>query len=218
MPKEYLKTSYKWQLRTAAVFNIAVFWSLVVSQADISTVPALLSTISLKDGLIATISPIACFVLDGLMSADLKARTIYWRWRNPLPGSQAFSRHLHREPRANPERLAAKWGPFPEDPNQQNRLWYTIYKSVEDEIRVHEAHRSSLYSRDLAAYAVLFLTILGSSTIIIGTPWPTASLYLAFLTLQYLGCISAARTYGVRFVRTVLAIASTSDSPPDDTN
>ena len=217
MPTEYLKTNYKWQLRTVAVFNIAIFWALVVSQADISTVSALLSSISLKDGLVATLSPIACFLLDGQMSADLKGANDLLAMAQPPPDSRAFSRHLQREPRADPERLADTLGPFPDDPSLQNRLSYSIYKSVEHEIRLPtQRDRASLYSRDLAAYTVLFLATLGLSTFVIDTPWPTANLYLSFLAVQYLVVMSAARTYGVRFVRTVLAIASTSDAPPND--
>ena len=41
-----------------------------------------------------------------------------------------------------------------------------------------------------------------------------ASWYLAFLFLQYLLIVVAARTYGIRLVCTVLAIASNTSMPP----
>lgn len=208
MNPEYLKDSYKWQLRTVAVLNVAVFWGVVVSRADFSAIGTLLSSISIKDGLVGLIAPIGTFVLDGLLSADVKASVVYWRSRHPLPGSRAFSEHLGKEVRADPTRLAQQWGAFPADPAEQNRLWYRIYKSVEQEIRVYEAHRAWLLSRDLTAYAVLFLAILGITTLISNAPWTIAGWYLVGLAVQYLAVMITARTYGVRFVRTVLAIAS----------
>lgn len=205
---EFLKDSYKWHLRTVTVVNVAVFWSVVVAGADFSEIRALLSAVSINDGIVGLVAPIATFIINGLLSADAKARVIYWRYSHPLPGSRAFSEHLDKEVRADPARLVQQWGALPDDPAAQNRLWYRIYKSVEEDITVREAHRAWLYSRDLNAYAVLFLTIFGTSTLISGARWAVAAWYLVALALQYIAVMTAARTYGVRFVRTVLAIAS----------
>ena len=208
MSTEYLKDSYKWPLRAMAALNVAIFLAVVFTRADFSEIGTLLSSISIKDGTVGLIASIGAFVLDGLLSADTKARIIYWKYTHPLPGSRAFSEHLGEEPRADPDRLAQQWGAFPDDPVEQNRLWYRIYKNVEEEIRVHEAHRAWLFSRDIAAYAVLFLAFFGIGTLISDTPWTSARWYLVGLAGQYLLAIAAARTYGVRFVRTVLTIAS----------
>ncbi|MXW06843.1 MAG: hypothetical protein F4Z87_01725 [Gammaproteobacteria bacterium] len=214
MAKEYLKSSYRWQLRVMAGINTTLFWLCIVSKTDISTVAAFLSSFSPKDGFIGIVSPIICFVLDGLLSAEMKARIIYWRWQNPLPGSFAFSYHLPREHRADPDRLARTWGKFPADPVQQNRLWYKIYNSVDSDIRVQEAHRVSLYSRDLTGFAGLFLVIFGFSTIIIDARSSISYLFILFLIIQYFVMMSAARRYGVRFVRTALSVASLREKSP----
>ena len=205
---EYLKNSYKRHLKAVAVLNLIIFWSVVVSAADFSEVGTLLASISLEHAIIALIAPIATFVLDGLFSADAKERLIFWRYRHPLPGSRAFTEHLPRETRADPVRLAEQWGTLPTEPDQQNRLWYRIYRSVDHEIRVHEAHRAWLFSRDLAAYAILFLSIFGCATVISDASWTVTAWYLSALAIQWLTITLAARTYGVRFVRTVLAVAS----------
>ena len=205
---EYLKDSYKSRLYLVAAINVAVFWALVVFRADLSMIWTLLSSISLKHGFIAVITPIGAFVLDGLLSADTKARVVYWRYTHPLPGSRAFSVHLKKETRADPERLVQQWGVVPNDPAEQNRLWYRIYRSVEKEIRVHEAHRAWLFSRDLTAYTVLFFVIFGIVTLVSYPLWPIGWWYLVGLATQYLTAMTAARNYGARFVRTVLAVAS----------
>ena len=205
---EYLKDSYKSRLYVVAAINVALFWVVVIFRADFSMIWTLLSSISLKDGIVGVITPIGAFVLDGLLSADTKARVVYWRFKHPLPGSRAFSVHLKKETRADPERLVRQWGVFPDDPAEQNRLWYRIYRSVEKELRVHEAHRAWLFSRDLTAYTVLFVVIFGIATLVSDALWPIGWWYLAGLTTQYVTAMTAARNYGVRFVRTVLAVAS----------
>ena len=207
----YLKDSYKTRLYVAVAINVALFWALVILHADLSMLWALLNTISLKDGIIGMITPIGAFVLDGLLSADTKARIVYWRYTHPLPGSRAFSVHLKQEPRADPERLAQQWGVFSDDPVEQNRLWYRIFGSVEKDIRVHEAHREWLFSRDLTAYTVLFLVAFGTATLVSGRLGPIGWWYLIGLATQYLAVMTAARNYGIRFVRTVLAVASQRD-------
>ena len=205
---EYLKQSYGFRLNAVLVINVAAFSVVVISDGDFSNLPNLLSSMSIKDGLIGLTAPIAAFMLDGLLSADAKARIVYWRYHHPLPGSRAFSVHLHQEPRADPDRLAHRWGVFPVDSIAQNRLWYRIYRSVEDEIRVLEAHRAWLFARDLAAYTALFFTLFGIATLTAGAQWGIASWYLIGLATQFAASMTAARTYGVRFVRTVLTVAS----------
>ena len=209
MPRsDYLKDSYKWHIRAVLVINVVAFWVVVVWHANLSQIVAVLESVSLKEGLLGLTSSVGAFVLDGLLSADAKARVVYWRLRHPLPGSRAFSEHLRTENRADPDSLENSWGRLPSDPAQQNRLWYRIYRSVEEESRVREAHRSWLFSRDLASHAFLFAVLFGVGALISDAPWNTAVTYLVALALQFTVAVAAARTYGVRFVCTVLAVAS----------
>ena len=197
------------------IANIAIFCGVVVSRADFSAIGAILNSLSIEDGIIGLIAPVATFVVSGLVSADTKARLVYWKYRHPLPGSRAFSEHLPREVRADPDRLARRWGPFPTESTEENRLWYRIFKSVEADIVVHEAHRAWLFSRDLNSYVLLFLGLFGISTLASEVPGETTVWYLLALLAQYLAVMLAARNYGVRFVRTVLAAASLIETNED---
>ena len=205
---KYLKHRCRRRLYTVLTINVALFWGVIVSQADFSTLPNLFSSLSIQDGVPGLIAPIVSFVLDGLLSADAKARIVYWHRLHPLPGSRAFSVHVHREPRADPHRLTQKWGAFPNNPTDQNRLWYRIYMSVDGQIRVQEAHYTWLFARDLTAHSALFVVFLGLATFFTGARFSVAFWYLFGLAMQYLAAMTAARTFGVRFVRTVLAVAS----------
>lgn len=205
---KYLKHSYQRRLNTVLFINVALFWVAIVSHSDISTLPDLFKSLSVKDGIAGLLTPIVAFILDGLLSADTKARIVYFRVRHPLPGSRAFSVHLFKEPRADPRRLTQIWGPFPNNPTEQNQLWYRIYITVENYIRVQEAHRAWLFSRDLTAYSIVFLFLFGPVALLSDTQWDVVSWYLLVLAVQFLATMTAARTYGVRLVRTVLAVAS----------
>lgn len=123
---DYLKDSYKSRLYTVATFNVALLGVVGTFRAGFSMFWTLLSSISINDGNIGLITPIGAFVLDGLLSADAKARVVYWRCTHPLPGSRAFSVHLEKETRADPDRLVQQWGVFPDDLEEQNRHWYRI--------------------------------------------------------------------------------------------
>lgn len=190
------------------VGNVVAFWIVIVSQGDFSSYLPLLNSISIKDGTIALVVPIVAFVLDGVLSSDAKARFVYWNYRHPLPASRAFNVHLPKEVRANPNQLAKSWGPFPSDPDEQNRLWYQIYTSMRQEARVREAHRSWLFARDLSAYSFQFLVIFGIGALASDAILSTVSRYLLGIFVQYVATMIAARNYGNRFVRTVLSVAS----------
>ena len=204
----YLKESYQKRLWIVVVINTVIFWGFVVLHADFSSIWTSISSISFNTGIAGLIAPTVVFLLDGLLSADTKARVIFWRFSHPLPGSRAFSIHLKNETRADPDQLVNRWGVLPDDPAEQNRLWYRIFRDVENEVRVYEAHRGWLIARDLTGFSFLFLVIFGTATLISDVPWTTASFYLSILAVQYLATMITARNLGIRFVRTVLAVAS----------
>ena len=204
MAKEHLKSSYKTTLWLFAVANVAIFWSAVIVR-DVSNLGQIFSSIGARDATFAALGPVAILVLSGIISASNKARVIYWRYTHPLPGCFAFTRYLPGEHRASRSVLEEKWGPLPTDPAEQNQLWYQMYRDVESEIRIHETHRDSLFSRDLTGYAVIFLVVFGVAAALSTLPWKTTGFYIGFLIVQYVALMVAARTYGVRLVCNVLA-------------
>jgi len=206
-----LKSTYRRNLTLFAALNISVFLAFLFSPMDFNSWKALYDSITLKDGLFLSLSPIATLVLSGLFSATTKASLVYWRYKYPLPGSQAFSVYMATDHRIDPKILEKKWGPLPTNPEDQNRVWYRIYKHVESDIRVQDSHRDWLFSRDLTSYSVLFLVVFVPSVIGSDANWRPTLIYAIIIVIQYITILIAARTYGKRFVCNILAIESQSD-------
>jgi hypothetical protein len=204
---ESLKNRYRKHLVTFLIVNVVFFalFSLGREMSDIQrTVDVLLS----EKGLFVALSPIMILVINGLMSADWKARLIFWKYSNPLPGSEAFTKYMHKDQRINAGYLHMHWGELPNDPISQNRLWYKMYRSVEDDVRVHEAHYDWLFARDLAAFSIMFLIVFSGIGFVIISNRTEYMYYFLGLVVQYLVVAVAAQTYGKRFVSNVLVCAS----------
>jgi hypothetical protein len=154
-----------------------------------------------------SIAPLLLFLLNGLVPSDVKAILVYWKFKHPLPGSRAFSNLSKNDHRVNREKLEERFGTLPEDPSNQNRLWYKIYRKNSNIIIVQNSHRSFLLARDLTSLSILFLFFLGLPILILGS-WPLNFFYFLVLILQYLIVCINAKNRGIRFVTNVLALES----------
>ncbi len=150
--------------------------------------------------------PFLVGILNGQVGADNKARLVFLRWQHPLPGSRAFSHYLHRDPRLDPAAVERLVGDLPREPVAQNRAWYAVYKTVKDVPEVADVHRHFLFARDYATFAAMLFCVAAPLSFWL-MPWRDAALYSILLVLQYLVASQAGRTYGTRFVTTVLAQA-----------
>jgi hypothetical protein len=152
-------------------------------------------------------------VLSGLLPADAKARLVFLRWRNTLPGHRAFTRYITGDPRIDPVAVqSAIGGPLPVDPVEQNRVWYRLYKTVENDPAIAQVHRDFLLTRDYTALAVLFLVFYGGAGYY-SIPSPKiATIYAVLLLIQCVVVRQAAFHYGIRFVTSVLARVGTNPS------
>lgn len=107
-----------------------------------------------------SIITIAALLINHLLSPDFKARIVFWRFWNALPGCRAFSRLVHQDPRIDIHALQIKLGSFPTTAKEQNALWYRLFKQHESNIAVKEAHQRFLFFRDIASMTVLVLVLL----------------------------------------------------------
>lgn len=163
---------------------------------------------SLGEALPAGLGLVLTGILNAQLPSDAKSRVVFMRWRNPLPGCEAFTRYAHSDPRVDPNALQREYGPLPTDPVQQNALWYKLYKSVESEPAVTQAHRAFLFARDYNCIALILLVTLGGAALLQVSSIRAALLYIGALAVQFLLTGQAARNHGRRLVSTVLALKS----------
>jgi hypothetical protein len=197
-------------LVAALAFDAIVLW-LVASQAPATELASAQSLA--KRAALVTLLPVPALLLSSLLSSNLKAVLVFWRWQHPLPGARAFTVHAPADPRIALDRLRKNVGEFPQDLREQNSRWYALYREVQDEASVRDSHGHYLLFRDLAAVSLLLmlavplalLAVASATGIVLGTA--------AFFLIQYLLAAQAGRVAGVRMVRNVLALHASLKPP-----
>ncbi len=161
---------------------------------------------------IAAVLGVATFLLQGLLSSDVKARMVFCRFRgNPYPGSEAFSKWMLRDPRIDPEIIRQRHGPLPQEPDRQNLLWYRLLKKHEEKAGIQDGHRRYLLARDLASNTLIFGFIAGIGVWLGKSPVWGKLVFDVGTMLVFALMIVVARNYGIRLVTTVLAAESSEE-------
>lgn len=200
-----LKDQYRWQLWIIVAVNTLFLYGVV--QANAIKVDGLRAIFTGAQNLLPIgVALIVATVLNGLLSADAKARVVFLRWRHALPGHRALSEHAPLDPRIDVAVLKKiHGGPLPIDPVEQNRTWYGMYKSIEHDSAVRQAHRDYLFMRDYTGLCAVFIAFYGAVGMFTIPSMKVGLMYLAVLAAQFVVVRQAACNYGTRFVTTVLA-------------
>lgn len=148
-------------------------------------------------------------VLNGLVDPNTKARLVFWRWHNPLPGSRAFSELAKNDRRIDLDKiLRAEDEDLLKSPEKQNLVWFNhYYKPIKNDPSVMSNHRDYLFTRDYASLSFVFLVLMSSLGYVYSETWNTVLCYIILMLGQYLAVRWAATKYGERLVTTVLANA-----------
>jgi hypothetical protein len=155
---------------------------------------------------LSVLLPVPILFLSYVLSQSQKATIVFWRLKNPMPGSRAFSVHAPADVRINMAALKTNVGEFPVDEREQNSMWYRLYKLVENDTAVLESHQNFLMFRDIAAMSLLLVVLAPIALLLAGFSGRTVVWCSAFFLAQYLITALASRNNGIRFVQNVLAI------------
>lgn len=206
--------------KTLKAQNIGWIWAVVAGDAlalAAIAFPSMLDQAAswLGSGRIAgaSIAPLVVLLLNSLLPSSIKEILVFWRVRDVLPGNRAFSVHAPGDPRIDLERLRAAAGDFPTDPRDQNALWYRLFKKVNGDPIVAEAHRYFLLFRDLAALSIVLAVVAPTALYAVGAASVAIWSALGFFLIQYGATAIAARHHGVRLVTNVLALHGAADDP-----
>ena len=207
-----IKSRYRGRL-TAFVACMALLVFVVFSGSDVQRAILAGRWIELVqlEHLLSLALPFAALILDGIVTSNVKAVLVYWKWRNPLPAHQAFTVHGRNDSRVDMSALEEEHGPLPSDPAEQNQLWYRLSKSTADRPSVDEAHCAWLLARDLTSLTFVLLVVTAGLTASFRfNGWEWMVLVGAQLSL-YVLLRQVAANKGTRLVTTVLAEAATQE-------
>lgn len=165
----------------------------------------LFSQLNSKNSILIAAAPLLSFVLSGVISPNLKYNIIFWKIKNPLPGTRVFTKIAPQDVRIDLEVLKRKLNRIPEDPTEQNKLWYRLYKEIEDATSVRLAHKNFLLARDLATISFIFLVLTPWTVLFITKNINISGIYSLILLVEYVVFCIVAQNEGNRFVCNVLA-------------
>jgi hypothetical protein len=207
-PGKSLKEQNRWQLWIVVAANSLFLYGVV--EANAIRIDGLRAIFTDSSNLLPVgFAVVIATVLNSLLSPEAKARVVFFRWHHALPGHRAFTHHANSDPRIDIASLVSSHGrAFPVDPLAQNRAWYRIYKTVENETAVRQVHRDYLLLRDYCGLCVLFIAFYGAAGVYAIRSARVATLYILLLILQYGVVRLAASNSGIRLVTTVLAQAA----------
>lgn len=164
------------------------------------------SKLAVERALLSTLLIVPLLFLSYFVPQNYKHRLVFWRWNNPLPGSEAFTRYAPLDDRIDINALRKNVGAFPTTPREQNTLWYRLYKEVITDVTVVESHQNFLLFRDIAAMSLVVTFIAPVVGLFAQVGMQVITTIVIFFIFQYALFILPARNCGVRTVQNVLAI------------
>jgi hypothetical protein len=201
-----LKAGNMTWLVSLALLDIAML--LVFASPTVIDATSLTLLMGMRAALMMVL-PMAVLLLSGLVPHNVKATLVYWKLKNVLPGHEAFTKYGPADPRVDMAALRKNVGALPSEPAGQNAFWYKLYRRVESETPVVDAHKMYLLWRDAAALSLPLIIALPLLLRWNGASTNAAWIACAIFAMQYFLTAIAARHSGTRFVCNVLAIHST---------
>ena len=190
-----------WTVSLAAVFisGLDEFWIKLSNYYK---------NFKIEDGILVGLGSLIVIVFTGLISAEWKARIVFLKWKNPLPGHRSFTKLAKLDSRIDLKILEKKYGTLPVDEKEQNLLWYKIYKEYENEVIVKTSQSHFLLTRDLASVTIIVTIIIIMVMLIYKLGIGVIFIFFLVMTLHYFVLILSSQNYGRRFVCNVLTLAS----------
>jgi hypothetical protein len=166
-------------------------------------------SINIKNGLIYSLVPIFSLLVNGLISNRIKSIIIFWRFKDSLPGSRAFSKYSKMDPRINYDNLLMKMGKFPVSPKEQNSTWYRIFKERENKTQIFNSHKNYILSRDIAIITFTFLIVM-IINMFSSISITRKLILLGLFFMKYIVFVISTQNYAKRFICNVISDYSVS--------
>lgn len=209
MSNKSLKSQNLPKIWTFILLNIILAYCfLYLKEVNLDNIQTFYQKLTGRDSFVIVISPLITLFLNNLLSSNFKAKIVFWRIRNPLPGTRVFSKLLFNDQRIDEDILVSKYGELPTNPNAQNKLWYKLLKKNEENVIIRSSHKNYLLLRDISGISFFLFTIYIPIYLVFYLDMPYALFFLIYLFLQYIGFAVSSQNTGKRFVLNVLAVDS----------
>lgn len=207
MADKTLKDQNRFGLTLVVMTNVVVLYGIAAANsfvdADWGEAGKALSRI-----IPAAFGAVLIRVLNAQLDATTKARVVFMRWNDPLPGARAFTKHGPKDARVDMDGLKRRLGELPVEPAKQNATWYRLYREVAERPAIVQSSKEYLFTRDYHVLALSIFIVFGIVSIW-AIPEPvTRALYVGGLLLQAFMTGQAARNHGRRLVCNVLALSA----------
>jgi hypothetical protein len=183
------------------VLGYAVLFQVTPSDTGVASINAAVG---------ATASVVVAIILAETLSSEAKARLIYCRWHQAMPGFRAFTVYIHEDAlgRINKASLTTRYGALPSDAGAQNRLWYGMLQQNGEAPSVAHAHQRFLLFRDLTWVTLICFVVATAVALRLGIDSAPRIIFLGGLFAVLLLLWIAAARFGRNLVKTVLAVES----------
>jgi hypothetical protein len=204
--EKYLKTENQKSIILFTLLNVAILLALRNYGSDFWE-ELRQHVLDLKDrgSLFQLALPVIIWITVGFLPSYWKEVLVFKRFRNPLPGCRAFTVHAKADDRIDIKKLEAELGPLPQEPKDQNSLWYSLFKQVRTELTVREEFKRYLLTRDVTGVSALFF-VFGSITLVaLIVPMKNLGIYAAVTVAELIVFSIVAQNSGKRLVCDALA-------------
>lgn len=211
--KRSLKEKNAWLIRAAMIAHVLAFLWVATNpgrllSADEVGLASQLETLAAPGTAALGLIVIASLLLLGFVPPTWRDRLMHWRWKDPLPGSMAFSKIGPSSGNIDMQKLRKKHGTFPRSGEKQSALFYQIYRRHRDDMGVLDAHGRYLAARDIGTITALLSVTLPWLAWWANEDLARSLIYGASLVGIYVLFVLAAKNYGFRMVQNVLASES----------
>lgn len=199
-----------------AILNLVLIYAIVIGLPYTQSLPSLLNAL-LTSVTAMSIAGIVVVVISGMASPEFKGALITWSRQYPMPAYRAFTDAMLADSRFTKMEFETKLktkikgGAIPTAGIGSNEAWYEIYKRHESAPSVMQAQKAYLLTTEMAFIAFI-AAVLTTAIWLVLSIFPKLYAvnepllpYAILFVIQYLVVARAANTYGVNFVRNVLA-------------
>ena len=165
--------------------------------------------LTLNTGLCVAGGAVFTLLINHSMPRWIKEIVVHLRVKDVQPACRAFSKRILKDKRIDVNALQKILGTFPTVADEQNRLWYRLFKQQESKASIQYAHQMYLLFRDGASISLMIFLLFTLPLFLYAPSTATASI-LGLMFAQYIIFVIAASNSGNSLVDNVLAEASVS--------